>query len=496
MDEPEALAGINLAAREGLDNLTWVINTNLQRLDGPVRGNGKIIQELEAMFRGAGWNVIKVILGIGVGRAPRPRRRRVLVKHDEHHTRRRDQKFAVEDGAYIREHFFGHDLRLRKMVEHLTDDQLRKLPRGGHDYHKIYAAYRAAVDHEGQPTVILAKTIKGWTLGPDVEARTRHQIKKLTGRQLVGLRDRLHLKNEIPDEALTEDQEPPYFRPDVDSPEFQYLMERRRSLGGSVPVRSRTIHRAIELPGVEPFAEFDEGSGTQSFSTTMAFTRLLRNLARHETFGSRVVPIIPDEGRTFGMDGLFKELRIYAPFGQRYVPVDAGLMLSYEEGTDGQILEEGITEAGAVASWTAAATAYATRGVPMVPFFIFYSMFGFQRVGDFLWAAADAESSRIPDGCHCRADHASRRGPPAPGRPQPPPRLDDPDLRGLRPGVRLRTRRHHRARNPADVRRGWRGRLLLPDRLQRELPPAAEARRRWDGHHRRPLQVGSVTRRV
>jgi pyruvate dehydrogenase E1 component len=393
MDEPEALAGINLAAREGLDNLTWVINTNLQRLDGPVRGNGKIIQELEAMFRGAGWNVIKVIWGSAWDELLARDVDGVLVNQMNTTLDGEYQKFAVEDGAYIREHFFGHDLRLRKMVEHLTDDQLRKLPRGGHDYHKIYAAYRAAVDHEGQPTVILAKTIKGWTLGPDVEARNAtHQIKKLTGRQLVGLRDRLHLENEIPDEALTEDQEPPYFRPDVDSPEFQYLMERRRSLGGSVPVRSRTIHRAIELPGVEPFAEFDEGSGTQSFSTTMAFTRLLRNLARHETFGSRVVPIIPDEGRTFGMDGLFKELRIYAPFGQRYVPVDAGLMLSYEEGTDGQILEEGITEAGAVASWTAAATAYATRGVPMVPFFIFYSMFGFQRVGDFLWAAADARA--------------------------------------------------------------------------------------------------------
>jgi pyruvate dehydrogenase E1 component len=393
MDEPEALAGINLAAREGLDNLTWIINANLQRLDGPVRGNGKIIQELEAMFRGAGWNVIKVIWGSAWDELLARDVDGVLVNKMNTTLDGEYQKFAVEDGAYIREHFFGPDLRLRKMVEHLTDDQLRKLPRGGHDYHKLYAAYRAAVEHEAQPTVILAKTVKGWTLGPDVEARNAtHQIKKLTGRQLIGLRDRLHLENEIPDEALTEDQEPPYFRPDVDSPEFQYLMERRRSLGGSVPVRSRRIHRGIDLPDAEPFAEFDEGSGTQSFSTTMAFARLLRNLARHETFGSRVVPIIPDEGRTFGMDGLFKELRIYAPFGQRYIPVDAGLMLSYEEGTDGQILEEGITEAGAVASWTAAATAYATRGVPMVPFYTFYSMFGFQRVGDFLWAAADARA--------------------------------------------------------------------------------------------------------
>ena len=393
MDEPESLGGVNIAAREGLDNLTWVINANLQRLDGPVRGNGKIIQELEAMFRGAGWNVIKVIWGSSWDELLARDIDGVLVNKMNSTLDGEYQKYAVESGEYIRENFFGPDLRLRKLVEHLNDDQLRKLPRGGHDYHKIYAAYRAAVEHEGRPTVILAKTIKGWTLGPSVEARNAtHQIKKLTGRELTVLRDRLHLQEEIPDEMLTEDREPPYYRPPVGTPEYEYLMNRRKTLGGSVPKRSARIRRPIELPGPDPFSEFDSGSGTQELSTTMAFTRLLRNLARHETFGPRVVPIIPDEGRTFGMDSLFKELKIYAPYGQRYVPVDAGLLLSYEEDTDGQILEEGITEAGAIASWTAAATAYANRGVPMVPFYTFYSMFGFQRIGDFVWAAADARA--------------------------------------------------------------------------------------------------------
>lgn len=393
MDEPEALAGINVAAQEGLDNLTWVVNANLQRLDGPVRGNGKIIQELESMFRGAGWNVIKVIWGSRWDELLAKDVDGALVNRMNTTVDGEYQKYAVESGAYVREHFFGPDLRLRKLVEHLSDEDLEKLPRGGHDYHKIYAAYRAATEHEGRPTVILAKTVKGWTLGPSVEARNAtHQIKKLTGSQLRGLRDRLHLQDEIPDSALTEDQEPPYYRPPAGSPEHTYLMERRRSLGGSVPRRSVRIRRPLELPEAGAFAEFDAGSGDQQFSTTMAFTRLLRNLARDATFGPRVVPIIPDEGRTFGMDALFKELKIYAPYGQRYTPVDAGLLLSYEEAVDGQILEEGITEAGAMASWTAAATSYATRGVPMVPFFTFYSMFGFQRVGDFAWAAADARA--------------------------------------------------------------------------------------------------------
>ena len=302
------------------------------------------------------------------------------------------QRYAVESGAYIREHFFGPDPRLRALVEHLTDDDLRNLPRGGHDYEKIYAAYKAATEQVGAPTVILAKTVKGWTLGPDVEARNAtHQIKKMTNAQLEALRERLHLEDVIPDEALDGD-DPPYYRPPEDSPEYRYLMERRRRSTARCRRASVAVRRPLPLPPDEPFAEFDAGSGAQAVSTTMAFTRLLRNLARTEGFGPRVVPIIPDEARTFGMDALFREFGIYAAQGQRYESVDAELLLSYTESQDGQLLEEGITEAGSMASFTAAGTAYAHRGVPMVPFFIFYSMFGFQRVGDLIWAAADAQA--------------------------------------------------------------------------------------------------------
>jgi pyruvate dehydrogenase E1 component len=370
-----------------------VVNCNLQRLDGPVRGNGKIIQELEAMFRGAGWNVIKVIWG---------------AKWDELLTRDVDgvllnkmnttvdgefQRYAVESGAYIREHFFGPDPRLRKLVEHLSDDDLRWLPRGGHDYRKLYAAYKAATEQEGAPTVILAKTVKGWTLGSEVEGRNAtHQIKKMTNEQLMSLRDRLYLHDQIPEESLAPGKEPPYYRPPEDSDEYRYMMDRRKALDGPMPLRVVDIKRPLELPKPDVFGEFDKGSGKQEVSTTMAFTRLLRNLARDKKFGPRVVPIIPDEARTFGMDALFREFKIYASQGQKYDPVDAQLLLSYTESKDGQILEEGITEAGSMSSFTAAGTAYATRGVPMVPFFIFYSMFGFQRVGDLIWAAADARA--------------------------------------------------------------------------------------------------------
>jgi pyruvate dehydrogenase E1 component len=278
-------------------------------------------------------------------------------------------------------------------VAHLSDEEVWALRRGGHDYRKMYAAYRAAVELRGAPVVILAKTVKGWTLGPDVEGRNAtHQIKKLSNDQLRALRDRLQLQAEIPDEALVAGKEPPFYRPAADSPEVQYLLARRRALGGPLPSRPVELRRPLPLPDHSPFAEFDAGSGTQEVSTTMAFTRLLRNLARHETFGPRVLPIIPDEGRTFGMDALFKELRIYAAEGQLYEPVDHHLLLSYKEARDGQILEEGITEAGSMASWIAAATSHATRGVPMAPFFTFYSMFGFQRVGDLVWLAGDARA--------------------------------------------------------------------------------------------------------
>jgi pyruvate dehydrogenase E1 component len=391
-DEPETLGSISLAGREHLDNLTWVVNCNLQRLDGPVRGNGKIIQELEAMFRGAGWNVIKVIWGSNWDPLLAADIEGVLVDKMNTSVDGEYQRYKAEDGAYVREHFFGPDPRLRAIVEHMTDDEVWGLRRGGLDHRKIHAAYKVATELKGAPTVILAKTIKGWTLGGDVEGRNAtHQIKKLTKEQLVDLRDRLHLQEEIPDSAL-EGDDPPYYRPPNDSPEYQYLMERRKALNGPLPSRITDTRKPLVLPGSEAFDEVYAGSGEQEASTTMAFTRLLRGLTRDAQFGERVVPIIPDEGRTFGWDALFKELKIYASGGQLYEPVDAKLLLSYKEAKDGQILEEGITEAGALAGWIAAATSYSTRGVPMVPFYIFYSMFGFQRVGDLIWSAADARA--------------------------------------------------------------------------------------------------------
>ncbi|MGD0017908.1 MAG: pyruvate dehydrogenase (acetyl-transferring), homodimeric type [Candidatus Limnocylindrales bacterium] len=383
MDEPEALAGISLAAREGLDNLTFVVNCNLQRLDGPVRGNGKIIQELEGLFRGAGWNVVKVIWGREWDDLLARDVDGLLVNKMNELLDGEFQKFSVSGGAYIREHFFGPDERLRRLVEHLTDDELTRLRRGGHDYRKVYAAYRAATEYRGAPTVILAKTIKGWTLGPGVEARNiTHQAKKLSEAELRIFRDRLQLP--IPDSKL---KDAPYYHPGPDSDEIRYMIERRRALGGFMP---RRVVRAKPLPAPRPEvdAEFTLGS-EMAVSTTMAFGRLLRNLIRDPEVGPRVVPIVPDEARTFGLDPLFKEVGIYAALGQRYEPVDSDLVLSYREAQNGQVLEEGITEAGAVASLQAAATAYATHGLTLIPFYIFYSMFGFQRTGDQFWALAD-----------------------------------------------------------------------------------------------------------
>ena len=391
-DEPETLGSISLAGREHLDNLTWVINCNLQRLDGPVRGNGSIIQELEAMFHGAGWNVIKVIWGSNWDPLLARDVDGVLVNKMTTTVDGEYQRYKAESGAYIREHFFGPDPKLRALVEDMTDEEIWALRRGGLDYRKVYTAYHAATELTGSPTVILAKTIKGWTLGSDVSGKNAtHSIKKLTAEQLRNLRDRLHLQNEIPDQAL-EAEDPPYYRPSVDSPEYQYLQQRRKALNGPLPSRTLEIRSPIEMPSHDAFVEFDEGSGTNAVSTTGAFTRLLRGLSRDEQFGERVVPIIPDEGRTFGMDALFTELGIYSSEGQRYEPVDHDMILSYKESTDGQLLEQGITEAGSTASWIAAATSYATRGVPMVPFYTFYSMFGFQRVGDLIWGASDSRA--------------------------------------------------------------------------------------------------------
>ena len=407
-DEPESLGALSLASREKLDNLVFVVNCNLQRLDGPVRGNGKVIQELEAVFRGAGWNVIKVILGSKWDELLANDTDGVLLNQLNNTVDGQFQRYSVENGAYIRDHFFGPDPRLRQMVAHLSDQDLVHLPRGGHDYRKLYAAYKAATENlgSGAPTAILCKTIKGWTLGPDIEGRNAtHQIKKMTRDQLLALRDRLHMHDEIPDAAFDGDL-PPYFRPAEDSIEYQYMMERRKALGGSIPKRVVRARRPLELPDGSAFAELLTGSGTQAVSTTMGFTRLLRGLARDEKFGHRVVPIIPDEARTFGMDALFRELKIYASQGQKYEPVDHEMLLSYAESTNGQILEEGITEAGSTASFIAAGTSYATRGVPMVPFYTFYSMFGFQRVGDLIWQAADAAHARLPARRHRRSNDA------------------------------------------------------------------------------------------
>ncbi len=393
-DEPETLGSISLASREKLDNLVFVVNCNLQRLDGPVRGNGKVIQELEATFRGAGWNVIKVIWGSKWDDLLAKDTDGVLLNQMNATVDGEFQRYSVEDGNFIRENFFGPDPRLRQMVAHLSDDELLNLPRGGHDYRKLYAAYKAAVDNlgSGAPTVILCKTIKGWTLGPDVEGRNAtHQIKKLNATQLQALRDRLFLHDEIPDSAFDKGNLP-YYRPPEDSVEYQYMMERRRALGGSIPKRVTKVRKPIEMPDETAFDELRAGSGGQLVSTTMGFTRLLRGLCRDPHIGQRIVPIVPDEARTFGMDGLFRELKIYASQGQKYQPVDHNLLQSYAESSDGQFLEEGITEAGSLASFIAAGTAYATRGVPMVPFYTFYSMFGFQRVGDLIWQAADART--------------------------------------------------------------------------------------------------------
>jgi pyruvate dehydrogenase E1 component len=387
LDEPESMAALALGGRERLDNLIFVVNCNLQRLDGPVRGNGKVIQEFESVFRGMGWNVIKVIWGTAWDDLLARDVDGVLVNKMNSTVDGEFQKYAVESGAYIREHFFGPDLRLRAMVEHLSDEDLQKLPRGGHDYRKLYAAYKAATEHTGSPTVILAKTIKGWTLGPDFEARNAtHQIKKMKAADFKVFRDRLFL--DIPDSDL-QGELPPYYHPGTDSPEYEYLMERRRALDGYLPQRVERSKLTI-FPRDDVIDVLAKGTGEKiQASTTTAFTRLLRTLMKDPEWGNRVVPIIPDEARTFGMDALFPEFKIYAPFGQKYEPVDAALMLSYRESEKGQILEEGITEAGSMADFTAAATAYATWGQPMIPFFVFYSMFGFQRVGDLIWSFGD-----------------------------------------------------------------------------------------------------------
>jgi len=386
MDEPESVSALTLAARENLDNLTFVVNCNLQRLDGPVRGNGKIIQELEALFTGAGWNVIKVVWGREWDPLFAMDKEGALVELMNKTPDGDFQTYKAESGAFVRENFFNRDPRTAAMVANWSDDDIWNLKRGGHDYQKLYAAYQSAMNHKGQPTVILAKTIKGWTLGSHFEGRNAtHQMKKLKLEDLKALRDRLFL--EIDDEKLDE-KLPPYFHPGKESQEFQYMMEKRADLGGSVP-RRRSKSKPLPQPQDSDFAVMTRGSGAQEIATTMAFVRLLKDLAKVEGLGHRIVPIIPDEARTFGMDSLFPTMKIYSPHGQQYLAVDRELMLSYKESTSGVILHEGINEAGSTASFTAVGTSYSTHDEPMIPVYIFYSMFGFQRTGDAFWAAAD-----------------------------------------------------------------------------------------------------------
>ena len=383
-DEPETLGAISLASREKLDNLIWVINCNLQRLDGPVRGNGKIIQELEAVFRGVGWNVIKVVWGSYWDK--------LLARDHDGLLRQRMmeavdgdyQNYKSKDGAYVREHFFGKYPELKAMVAKMTDDDIWRLNRGGHDPHKVFTAYNEAVHHEGQPTVILAKTVKGYGMGVTVQGKMgSHQQKKLDAQAMIDFKNRFNIP--ISDEDAAEAR---YYRPDDDSEEIRYLRERRKALGGYLPVR-RTLAAPLEVPPLSTFEPLLKDTGDREMSTTMAFVRMITLLSRDKKIGKNIVPIVPDEARTFGMEGMFRQLGIYSSVGQLYTPEDQEQVMFYKEDKSGQILEEGINEAGAMCSWIAAGTAYANYGVNMIPFYIYYSMFGFQRVGDLAWAAGD-----------------------------------------------------------------------------------------------------------
>ncbi len=390
MDEPESLGAISLAVREKLDNLIFVVNCNLQRLDGPVRGNGKIIQELEADFRGAGWNVIKVIWGSYWDALLARDTAGLLLKRMEEALDGEYQVFKSKDGAYVRKHFFGKYQELLAMVANMSDDDIWRLNRGGHDPHKIYAAYAAAVRHTGQPTVILAKTIKGYGMGEAGEGQMiTHQQKKMGTTSIKAFRDRFNIP--IPDDQL---EEIPFYKPAEDSPEMQYLRSRVEAMGGSLPQR-RAKAAALQVPPLSVFEPLLVSSGEREISTTMAFVRMLNTLIKDKNIGKQVVPIVPDESRTFGMEGMFRQLGIYSSVGQLYRPEDADQLMYYKEDKSGQILQEGINEAGGFCSWIAAATSYSTHGVSMIPFYIFYSMFGFQRVGDLAWAAGDSRAPGV-----------------------------------------------------------------------------------------------------
>ncbi|WP_327129496.1 pyruvate dehydrogenase (acetyl-transferring), homodimeric type [Streptomyces sp. NBC_01727] len=389
MDEPEATAAIALASRERLDNLTFVVNCNLQRLDGPVRGNFKIVQELERQFRAAGWHVIKSLWGVAWDQLLAQDTEGTLVRLLNRVPDGQFQTFAARDGRYIREYLLSADPALRSLVDQLSDARLEEIigtSRAGHEPRKVYAAFRAAVQHRGAPTVILAQTVKGWTLGPGFESRNaNHQMKKLSGKEFRAMRDLLDLP--IPDRVLN-DELVPYAHPGTDSPEVAYLRERRAALGGPAPAR-KVVAKPLPMPADRPFDALKKGSGSQEIATTMAFIRLVKDLMRDKDTGKRWVPVVPDEARTFGMESLFPSVGIYSPLGQTYDPVDRDQLLYYKESKNGQILNEGITEAGSLASLTAAATSYATHAEPMIPFYIFYSMFGWQRTADQFWALGD-----------------------------------------------------------------------------------------------------------
>jgi pyruvate dehydrogenase E1 component len=392
MDEPESLGAISLAGREKLDNLIFVVNCNLQRLDGPVRGNGKIIQELEGVFRGAAWNVVKVIWGRYWDQLLAQDHSQLLVKRMEEALDGDYQNYKAHGGAYTREHFFGKYPELKAMVANMSDDDIWRLNRGGHDATKVYAAYHEAVNHEGQPTVILAKTVKGYGMGiGSGEAQnTTHQKKKMDLASIKQFRDRFNIP--VADADI---EKVPFCKPDENSPEIKYLKERREKLGGYLPARRQKSDIKLPIPDLSVFDFMFQGSEDREVSTTMAFVRILTHLLKDKELKPYIVPIIPDEARTFGMEGFFRQLGIYSSVGQLYQPVDSDQVMFYKEDKKGQLLEEGITEAGAFSSWIAAATSYSSNNLPVIPFYIFYSMFGFQRIADLAWAASDSQSGDV-----------------------------------------------------------------------------------------------------
>ena len=495
MDEPESLAALSLAAREGLDNLIFVVNCNLQRLDGPVRGNGSIIQELEGLFAGAGWNVIKLMWGSDWDPLFARDTAGMIVKRLHETVDGELQMYAATDGRFNREHFFNKYPELQAIVAHLSDEDIDRLRRGGHDPVKIYAAYHAAVGHRGQPTVILAQTKKGYGMGNWGQGKMgTHQQKKPDDEALKEFRDRFALP--LADDDVTSLR---FFTPGEDSPELRYLHARRAQLGGYIPARSSRAPK-LPVPPLTAFARSLDGSQGRDQSTTVVFVQILTQLLRDPGIGKHIVPIVADEARTFGMQTLFRQVGIYSSVGQLYAPEDREELFYYKEAKDGQILEEGITEAGAMSSWIAAATSYSSNGVPMLPFYIFYSMFGFQRVGDLAWAAADSRSRGFLARRDRRPHDPIRRRPAASGWHKPPHGFDHPELPRVRPMLWLRAGGDLAGRDAAHAR-GAGGHVLLRDRDERELPAAGAARecaRRHSARHvfvaRARWRGGAVTR--